>query len=124
MTKNGLVLEKDKNVAKIKIERDSACGENCAACGLCPNRSLVVLVPVPDHIHIGDTVRLVSEGKGILGSSAACYIGFTALLFLGAALGYVFGGQWTAFALSIAFPLTGAFFMRFIKPPKIHVEKL
>ena len=126
MEKLGKVANICGNIAEIIITRDSACGENCAACGLCQNRELTVKLPVPDGINKGDVVRLFSENKGILKLSAVGYLTLTALLFLGAALGTFLGSEWLAFGLSILFVGLGVVILRRISPkaPQITVEKI
>ena len=126
MEKLGKVANVCDNIAEIIITRDSACGENCATCGLCQNRELTVKLAVPDGIVKGDIVRLFSEDKGILRLSAVGYLTLTALLFLGAVLGTFLGSEWLAFGLSIVFVGLGVVILRRISPkaPQITVEKI
>lgn len=126
MEKIGKVLKISGNIAEIIITRDSACGENCAACGLCQNRELTVKLAVPDDIQAGDTVRLLAEDKGILRLSAVGYLSLTVLLFLGATVGTLLGSEWLAFLLSILFVALGVSVLKLIPPktPQIRVEKL
>ncbi len=126
MEKIGKVSKISGNIAEIIITRDSACGENCAACGLCQNRELTVTLAVSDDIQTGDTVRLLAEDKGILRLSAVGYLSLTVLLFLGAILGTLLGSEWLAFLLSILFVLLGVAVLKLIPPktPQIRVEKL
>ncbi|MBQ2932635.1 MAG: SoxR reducing system RseC family protein [Clostridia bacterium] len=126
MEKIGKVSKISGNIAEIIITRDSACGENCAACGLCQNREFTVTLAVSDDIQTGDTVRLLAEDKGILRLSAVGYLSLTVLLFLGAILGTLLGSEWLAFLLSILFVLLGVAVLKLIPPktPQIRVEKL
>ena len=126
MEKIGKVSKISGNIAEIIITRDSACGENCAACGLCQNRELTVTLAVSDDIQKGDTVRLLAEDKGILRLSAVGYLSLTVLLFLGAILGTLWGSEWLAFLLSILFVSLGVAVLKLIPPktPQIRVEKL
>ncbi len=126
MEKIGKVLKISGNIAEIIITRDSACGENCAACGLCQNRELTVTLAVSDDIQKGDTVRLLAEDKGVLRLSAIGYLSLTVLLFLGAILGTLWGSEWLAFLLAILFVALGVAVLRLLPPktPQIRVEKL
>lgn len=126
MEKIGKVLKISDGIADIIITRDSACGENCAACGLCQNRELSVKLAVPDDVKVGDSVKLYSEDKGILKLSALGYLTLTILLFLGGALGTMLGSEWLAFLLSILFVGLGVLILKIASPkgPQIHVEKV
>lgn len=126
MEKIGKVSKISGNIAEITITRDSACGENCAACGLCQNRELTVTLAVPDDIKQGDTVRLLAEDKGILRLSAIGYLSLTILLFLGGILGTLLKSEWLAFLLSILFVAIGVAVLKLLPPktPQIRVEKL
>lgn len=126
MEKTGKVKNIKNGIAEIEIERDSACGENCAACGLCGKKQLCVTLPVDNSIAIGDTVRLIADDKKILGLSAIGYLTLTALIFLGAVLGTHFGGEWLGFLLSVVLLLGGVLLLRKIspKPGRIRVEKI
>lgn len=126
MEKLGKVIGLKGSIAEIQIKRDSACGENCAACGLCANRELTVTLPVGEDIRIGDTVRLSSADKGILGLSAVGYLSLTILLILGGVIGTYLGGEWLGFALSILTVVCGVFILRKTMPKgtQINVEKV
>ena len=126
MEKSGTVIALNGSIATIKILRDSACGENCAACGLCQNRELTVKLLVDDDIKFGDNVKLISEDKHILKSSALLYLVLTLLLILGGFLGAIFDSDWISFILSVVFVLVGIAVFKVIpkKDAPIHVEKL
>ena len=126
MEKIGKVTKISDGIADIIIVRDSACGENCAACGLCKNREMSVKLSVPDNVSVGDNVRLCSEDKGILKLSALGYLTLTVLLFLGGTVGTLLGSEWLAFLLSILFVGLGVLILKLINPkgPRIHIEKV
>ena len=126
MEKTGKVKNIKNGIAEIEIDRDSACGENCAACGLCGKKQLCVTLPVDNSIAIGDTVRLIADDKKILGLSAIGYLTLTALIFLGAVLGTHFGGEWLGFLLAFILLVCGVLILRKAapKPGHIHVEKI
>ena len=126
MEKIGKVAKISDGIADIIITRDSACGENCAACGLCQNRELSVRLSVSDDIKVGDSVKLSSEDKGILKVSALGYLTLTVLLFLGGIVGTMLKSEWLAFLLSIVFVGLGVLVLKLASPkgPQIHVEKV
>lgn len=126
MEKTGTVVKKNGNIAEILIKRDSACGENCAACGLCSNNELRIKLAVSPEINEGDMVRLLTKDSLVVGFSAAGYLGLTAFLLLGALLGTVLGGEWFGFLLALIFVLCGALIIRKVSPrdAKIKVEKI
>ena len=125
MTKSGTVLSVHSGTAKIRITRDSACGYNCAACGLCDMREMVVELPVDDDINVGDKVILVTKNSTFLKNSALGYITLTALLILGAIIGARIGGDVLSFVMALAFVGIGVLTLRLIpqKNTEIKVEK-
>lgn len=126
MEKIGRVSKITDGIAEIIITRDSACGENCAACGLCENRELTVRLLVSPDISAGDEVKLCTDDKGFLKLSALGYLTLTVLLFLGGALGTILGSDWLAFLLSILFVAFGVLALKVFSPkaPQIRVEKI
>ncbi len=76
MTQSGIVtaLLPDGR-ASVSVQRQTACGGNCASCGGCSYKS--VLTAVADNsfgAQIGDKVTLRSRTKGILGAAALVYL--------------------------------------------------
>ncbi len=125
MEKLGTVLSVQSGMAKIKITRDSACGDNCAACGLCDMREMIVELPVDNDINVGDKVMLVTKNSSFLKNSALGYITLTILLLLGAVLGAKIGGDVLSFIMALAFVGLGVFILKLIphKNTEIKVEK-
>ena len=125
MEKLGTVLSVRSGIAKIKITRDSACGDNCAACGICDMREMIVELPVDNDINVGDTVMLVTKNSSFLRNSALGYITLTILLLLGAVLGAKIGGDVLSFIMALAFVGLGVFILRLIphKNTEIKIEK-
>ena len=117
MEKTGTVLRIKNNEAEIVITRDSACGENCAACGICKNaKETTITVKNSIGLKKGDSVKLITDDKSFLLRSAAAYLSLTALLVLGGVLGERLFGDWGAFCTAIIFAAAGLFVLRrFIK---------
>ncbi len=122
MEKLGTVKETSGNYMTVTIHRDSACGDNCAACGLCGNsREMTLKLKNTGNFAVGDTIRLISDDKKFLGLSATGYLSLTALLILGAVLGGILGGDWFAFGGGLVGMLLGVLVLRLFFTDKIEV---
>ena len=126
MEKQGTVLSINEGIAEILIERDSACGDNCAACGLCNNKEMRLNLAVGEDIKSGDKVSLISDDKKIVALSAKGYLGLTAFLFGGGVLGTLIGGEWLGFLLALVFVFIGVVLLRWISSgsAEIRIEKI
>ncbi len=126
MEKLGTVVEICNNTAKINIIRDSACGESCAACGLCPNREMTVSLPTIDGLKVGDNVRLLTANSTFLKNTLVGYISLTLLIILGGILGTIWKSEWLGFLLALIFVEIGLFIIQkfFPKNIEIHIEKI
>ena len=126
MEKLGRVENIYNNMAEIKIFRDSACGDNCAACGLCPNREMSVTLPTVSELEIGDEVRLVSDNSRFVKKTGLGYLSLTLLLIFGGVLGTLMGGEWLGFLLALIFVCVGVLVIRkfFSKGVEIRIEKI
>ncbi len=126
MEKLGRVEGLHNGLAEIKIYRDSACGDNCAACGLCPNREMTVKLPTVPGLEIGDDVKLVSDNSGFVKWTGLGYLSLTLLLILGGVLGTVLGGEWLGFLLALIFVGVGVMVIRrfFSGGIEIQIKKL
>ncbi|MBR5156097.1 MAG: SoxR reducing system RseC family protein [Clostridia bacterium] len=126
MEKLGTVVEIHNNMAKINIIRDSACGENCAACGLCQNCEMTVTLPVVEGLKTGDCVKLLSDDAVFLKNTAIGYVSLTLLLILGGILGSLWGNEWLSFSLALIFVCIGVLVIRKFCPgeAQIHIEKI
>ena len=122
MEKTGVVRKVDNEYAYIVIERDSSCGENCAACGLCANREMMVKIKNTKGFEKGDMVRLKTDDKKFLSGSAIGYLLLTALLIIGGMLGSLISGEWTAFFGALVMLAVGVIIMRRFFAKKIDVE--
>lgn len=122
MEKTGVVRKVDTEYAYIVIERDSSCGENCAACGLCANREMTVKIKNTKGFEKGDQVRLKTDDKKFLKGSALGYLLLTALLIIGGLLGSLISGEWTAFFGALLMLAVGVIIMRKFFTQKLDVE--
>ncbi len=122
MEKFGTVTKIEKDKAIVTVIRDSACGENCAACGICKNsREMTMIVPNNDF-KVGDKVRLVTDDKTFLKSSAIGYLLLTVLLIVGGAIGAKLGGDWAAFLSALLGLGLGVVLIRCFFAEKIEIR--
>lgn len=122
MEKLGIVSKVNNDCIEVAVHRDSACGEGCAACGLCPSRDMTVTVKSRGNFCVGDEVRLLSEDKKVIKLSALGYLSLTLLIFLGAALGTVLGSEWLAFCLALLFVFAGVFVLKKVSSMRIEIK--
>ena len=125
MEKSGTIIKIKDKYMQISVARDSACGDNCAACGLCSNsRQMIVTLKKAEGFKVGDKVRLITENKKILQYSAAGYLSLTALLIMGAIIGGLLAGDWSAFLGAIVGTLLGITILKkvFTKKTEITVK--
>jgi len=127
MKKLGTVTKIQGSDVLVTIQRDSACGDNCAACGLCRNsREMIVKIKNTQDFKAGDKVCLLAEDKSFLRSSAAGYLSLTTLLILGGVIGAWLKSDWTAFLGALLGLFVGVLLLRlfFTKDMKIEAIKI
>ncbi len=123
MEKMGTVTRISGENMTVTITRDSACGDNCAACGLCGNnREMTVELKNTKNFSEGDKVWLVSEDKKILGNSALGYLSLTALLIAGGVVGGILGGDWAAFGGAFVGLSLGILALRLFFKNKVDID--
>ena len=94
MEQTGIVEECTGTMAKIKITRSSACGESCAACGMCPGKETVIEARNDCGAAKGDTVMINMSSGRVLNAAFLVYIVPVILLVLGCAIGdYIFKSE-------------------------------
>ena len=71
--------------AEIRVQRQSACGHDCATCKGCGMEGKPILVPAdnPAGAKPGDRVMVESDTRKFLGLAALTYLAPLALLFVG-----------------------------------------
>lgn len=78
------LLGNDK--AEVQVRRPSACGHDCKSCGGCGPDTMTQVAAVAENeigARPGDTVRVESESRKVLGLAAAVYFVPIVLLFVG-----------------------------------------
>ena len=86
MNKNGVVEKVEGTKVTVRIQRDSACGENCAMCNACPGKDMLVTIETDTKLASGDKVRLETNTKTVLLSAFCTYILPIVLLIIGYAI--------------------------------------
>lgn len=89
MIQKGYVTEVGEGYVKVRVERQSACGGNCASCLGCPSDAKIVKCPCRGTVVKGDTVELVMDGGRFFKNIFWGYILPTVLTVAGAAAGYI-----------------------------------
>lgn len=126
MEKLGMVCAVERQYVKVRVQRASACGENCAACGACGGREMMVRIKNTGDLTVGDTVRLTSDDARFLKRTAAGYLSLTLLMIIGGWLGASGGSEWASFAGAAVALCAGIFLLRrfFSTDIDIKVEKI
>lgn len=76
----------DGGRAEVRVRRPSACGHDCKSCGGCGPDAMTQVTAVAENeagARLGDTVRLESESRKVLGLAAVLYLMPVVLLFVG-----------------------------------------
>ena len=127
MDQIGTVCAVENDTVKIRVQRKSACGENCVSCGACGRREMIICVENNGKLENGDRVRLISDDSAFLKRSAVGYLMLTGLLILGAAAGFGIGkSEIYSVAGALAALAVGVFVLRgfFKKDIDIKTEKI
>ena len=88
MVKSGFVVEVGEKLVKVRIERQSACGGNCAGCLGCPADAKIIECPYCGSLAKGDRVKLVMSDGRFFKNVFWGYGLPTVFLIAGAALGF------------------------------------
>lgn len=89
MTKNGIVEDINSGIAKVKILRVSACGENCVECGACDKKSNTVIAKNTLNAKVNDKVIVNMSDKLVLGAAFLVYIIPLIFLIIGYLIGHI-----------------------------------
>lgn len=116
MEQTGFVAELCGDKVKVRVDRESACGGNCAGCHGCPNHAVLITCAndMENPYELGEKVQVVmstgtffsgmflSYGILILMVLLGAVVGFCltrleGVSVLGAFLGLLLGGGWVSF---------------------------
>ncbi len=89
MEQTGYVVSVSGGAARVRVDRESACGGNCVSCKGCPSNAVIVDVANNLDLRRGDVVTLYEDTKKVLGYAAIGYGLMAVLLVAGAVLGFM-----------------------------------
>ena len=89
MEQTGYVVEIKNGVAKIRIDRESACGGKCVSCKGCPSNAILVEAKNELNLNKGDIVTLYEDTRKVMKYAFIGYGLLAILLVVGAIVGYV-----------------------------------
>ncbi len=89
MEQKGYVTEIKNGIAKIRVDRNSACGGHCVSCKGCPISAVIVECAAPDDISVGDIMVLNMPTAGFFKNAFWGYGFVTISIICGAILGYI-----------------------------------
>ena len=89
MEQTGYVVEIKNGVAKIRIDRESACGGKCVSCKGCHSNSIIVEAKNELNLNKGDIVTLYEDTRKVMKYAFIGYGLLAILLVVGAIVGYV-----------------------------------
>ena len=95
MTQSGIVTALLPNdMASVSVERQTACGGNCASCGGCSYKNVLTAVAENSFgAKVGDKVTLRSRTKGVIGAAALVYLLPILTFLIGYAVAAAFGAK-------------------------------
>lgn len=118
----GIVKAVKGNMIEVEIPRKSACGDNCASCGMCNMKDAVITVKNTPNAKAGDRVHLLADDSSFVKRAAVGYLLLTVMLIVGGVIGNLLGGEWMSFLCGIlAALLTLLLFRKFFKK-EIEIE--
>lgn len=121
MEQIGYVVKLCGDKIKVRVERESSCGGNCASCKGCPSNAVIIECAAPQAVKVGDTVKLVMRTKSFFANAAVGY-GFPVLLMIiGAIVGYYMGKSETASVFGVILGLAAAMVLLKILPLKTGI---
>ena len=88
MEQNGYVISSDEKTVKIRIDRESACGGNCAHCKGCSSE-MIFEYENSCGCKAGETVKVLMDDKNFLKKSFLVYGLLIISLIMGGILGYL-----------------------------------
>ncbi len=88
MVQTGYVTELTESGAKVRVDRESACGGNCVSCKGCPTSAVIVECIAAEDVNVGDEVELIMRSGSFFKNAALGYGLLVVLMIMGAVIGY------------------------------------
>ena len=94
MRQQGVVTETTEDEAKIRVDRETACGGNCAGCHGCPSGAVFVTCPnsPSDPLRPGDIVSIEMPARTFFQHAFWSYGALAVFMLAGAIFGYWISG--------------------------------
>lgn len=89
MKQKGYVVEVNNGIARVRVNRASACGGSCVSCKGCPTDSVTVDCRTEGEVMPGDCVELTMSNSRFFRNSYFGYVQTTLLMVFGAVIGYM-----------------------------------
>lgn len=89
MEQTGYVIESKNGIAKIRVDRESACGGNCVSCQGCPSSAVIVEAKDSIGLSKGDVITLFEDSSKVIKYAIIGYGLMALLLVAGAVIGYI-----------------------------------
>ncbi len=90
MEQTGYVARIENGIAKIRVDRESACGGNCGACHGCPQTAVMVSYPndLEKPFEVGEEVRILMPTEKFFLGMLKSYGVLIFVVLAGSILGY------------------------------------
>ena len=94
MEQSGFVTEVRDGFAKVRVDRESACGGNCAGCHGCPQTAVLISCPVDPEkpVRIGEKVKITMPTGTFFSGMFKSYGILILMVLLGAIFGFYLTG--------------------------------
>lgn len=114
MEQTGYVIESKNGTAKIRVDRESACGGNCVSCKGCPSSAVIIEAKDDIGLNCGDAVTLFEDSGKVIKYALIGYGLMALLLVVGAVVGFMLTQRdIIALIFAAAFLLAGFLIVKF-----------
>lgn len=114
MEQTGYVIESKNGTAKIRVDRESACGGNCVSCKGCPSSAVIIEAKDDIGLNRGDVITLFEDSSKVIKHALIGYGLMALLLVVGAVVGFMLTQRdIIALIFAAAFLLVGFLIVKF-----------
>lgn len=115
MEQIGYVIESKNGVAKVRVDRESACGGKCVSCNGCPTKAIIVETKDEYGLKRGDVVNLFEDSRKVIRYALIGYGLMAVLMVLGAVIGFMTTGKdFSALLFAAGFLSAGFLFVKLV----------